>query len=120
MNWKARETETENIRFIKKLIQIRQKYPVFRLTRKEDVKRRLHILRTPAPVFGWTLFGDEEDIAIYVNPTKRRFQLHLPSSGQWDVIASNANKGSSSVIRGEFTYIEPYEMFVVKKNRRGK
>lgn len=119
LNWKARETEKDNITFIKQLIQIRKNYPVFRMTRKEDVKRRLHILHTPAPVFGWTLFGDEEDIAIYVNPTKRRFQLHLPSTGKWDVICSNGDKGNSHIIRGEFTFIEPYEMFVVKKNRRG-
>ncbi|MDQ0255939.1 pullulanase [Evansella vedderi] len=116
LDWKQREQENKSIQFVKKLIALRKKYDVFRLVSKDEIRRRLHILVTPAPIFGWTLFGDREDFAIYVNPTKRRFQLQLPSTGKWSIIVSNAREGDTE-ISGEWMFINPYEFTVLKKSR---
>ncbi|MDG5787876.1 type I pullulanase [Evansella sp. AB-P1] len=120
LNWKQREENDNKISFIRTLIHIRKHYDVFRLCTKEEIKRRLHILITPAPIFGWTLFGDREDFAIYVNPTKRRFELHLPSPGNWHIAATNIDERVliESEINGEYTFISPYELLVLKKVRR--
>ncbi|UTR10632.1 type I pullulanase [Evansella sp. LMS18] len=121
LDWSMRETEEENIKFIRNLISIRKQFNVFRLSSKEEVRRRLHILQTPAPVFGFALFGDREDFVIYVNPTKRRFELHLPSPGKWRVMATNEFPGDTELagkeVSGEFTFLEPYELTVMKKAR---
>ncbi len=51
LDWKKRELENENIEFIKTLIALRKKYDVFRLTSKQEIRRRFHILDTPASYF---------------------------------------------------------------------
>lgn len=123
LDWHLRELENENIEFVKTLISLRKKYNVFRLPSKQEVSRRLQILAAPHPVFGFTLLGDNDDFAIYVNPVKTRYQLRLPSSGQWQVLATNHLPRETDVlaINGEFTWIEAYELFVLKKslNPRG-
>ncbi|WP_051314814.1 type I pullulanase [Alteribacter aurantiacus] len=119
LDWTQREREKANIRFIKSLIEIRHSYPVFRLEDKKDIKQRLHILSSPAPIFGYLLLGDSEDIAVFINPTKKRFPLYLPSPGRWDKLISNhvATVSSSSFIIGDHSEIEPYELVVLKKSR---
>ncbi|RNA70398.1 type I pullulanase [Alteribacter keqinensis] len=119
LDWTQREAEKANIQFIKSLINIRREYPVFRLDNKNDIQRRLHILQSPAPVFGYLLLGDSEDIAVFINPTKKRFPLYLPSPGRWDKLISNhvATVSSTSFIIGDHSEIEPYELVVLKKAR---
>ncbi|MCM3113401.1 type I pullulanase [Lederbergia lenta] len=117
LDWKKREQENENIEFIKTLIALRKKYDVFRLPSKEEVRRRFHILDTPVPVFGFALFGNEEDFSIYINPTKEHYELQLPSSGSWIISVTNDFQREQKEIKGEFTFIGPYELFVLKKSR---
>lgn len=114
LDWKQREAEDESIHFIKTLIAIRKNYNVFRLPSKQDIEERLHILDTPTPVFGFTLLGDNEDFAIYINPTNTHAQLHLPSSAKWQVLATNHFSINTEVV-GEFTRINPYELIVLKR-----
>ncbi|WP_186672524.1 type I pullulanase [Sporosarcina sp. BP05] len=119
LDWRKREVENDNVEFIKTLIALRKKYDVFRLTSKQEIRRRLYIVDTPAPVFGFILLGDNEDFAIYVNPTKIAYQLRLPSSAIWRIMANNnfeKNTAQQEVI-GEFTSIDPYELVVFKKSR---
>lgn len=122
LDWRKRELEHENVEFIKTLIALRKKYDVFRLTSKQDIRRRLFILDTPTPVFGFTLLGDNEDFAIYVNPTKKSYQLRLPSSAIWQIMANNNFKKNTAQqeIKGEFTSVDPYELVVLKKSREIK
>ena len=123
LDWKMREEEDGNIQFIKSLIALRKKYSVFRLPTKEEIEKRFQILDAPKPVFGFTLLGDNENFAIYMNPTDTDFQLHLPSSGKWQVLATNHFPGQtdSQERDGEFTRINPFELIVLKKslNSRG-
>ena len=118
LDWKMREVEDENIQFIKKLIAIRKKYRIFRLRSKQEIEERFQVLDTPATVFGFTLFGDNDDFAIYINPTNSHQQLHLPSSGKWQVLATNHLAGQTKTedITGEFTRINPYELIVLKRS----
>jgi pullulanase len=117
LDWKMREAEDKNIQFIKKLIAIRKKYRIFRLRSKQEIEERFQVLDTPASVFGFTLFGDNEDFAIYMNPTNKHWKLHLPSSGKWQVLATNHLPGQPKTeeIPGEFTRINPYELIVLKR-----
>ncbi|MCZ2256938.1 type I pullulanase [Sporosarcina sp. G11-34] len=120
LDWKIREAEDEHIQFTKTLIALRKKYDVFRLPTKLEIKKRLHILDAPSPVFGFTLLGDDEDFAIYINPTGTYAKLHLPSSAKWDIIATNYFPNKTE-IDGEFASIYPYEFIVLKRslNQRG-
>ena len=122
LDWDKREVEHENIAFIKKLIALRKQHDVFRLTSKEEIRKRLYVLDTPTPVFGFVLLGNNEDFSIYMNPTQNSFELHLPSSGIWKIAATNdfKKKDKKQEIIGEKAFIEPYELIVLKKSINGR
>lgn len=120
LDWEKREMELENIEFVKKLIALRKKQPLFRLRTKEEINRRCHIVKTPDPVFGYTLLGDDHDFAIYINPTNQKHHLHLPSSGKWELAVTNhvQQQNSEQQIIGEYIKIEPYELMVLERVRK--
>ncbi|WAA08542.1 type I pullulanase [Fervidibacillus albus] len=117
LDWDRRESEWEQIEFIQSLIAIRKAYSVFRMRSKWEIRKRMYILKTPFPVFGFTLFGDGETFAIFTNPSKNLFPVQLPSSGRWEVLATNSDrkKTMQTKIIGEYTTIEPFELIVLKK-----
>ncbi|WP_010651956.1 type I pullulanase [Oceanobacillus massiliensis] len=120
LDWNKREQEAENIDFIKSLITLRKEYDLFRMTSKQEIRRRFHIIEAPAPVFGFTLLGDQEDFTIYINPTGNKFDLRLPSSGKWKIaVTNNPNKHSEQTeINGEYSVIDAYELVVFQKIRK--
>ncbi|MBS4208614.1 type I pullulanase [Bacillus sp. FJAT-50079] len=118
LDWEKRELEDEYIKFIKTLIAIRKKHWVFRLRSKQEIRRRFHLLETPFPVFAFALFGNLEDISVYANPSNDHYDVRLPSSATWQVMATNdRDRNVMHDIKGEFTSIGPYEFIVLKKSR---
>ncbi|NJP36948.1 type I pullulanase [Alkalicoccus luteus] len=117
LDWERRTEFDPHIDTVKELIAVRKKYGVFRLRSAESVRSRLHMLSTPAPVFGFLLLAAEGDIAFYINPTKRRYELQLPASGIWRLLVSN-KKVERVPLEGEFMHLEPYEFMLVKKSRQ--
>ncbi|MCU9612020.1 hypothetical protein OEV98_00420 [Caldibacillus lycopersici] len=121
LDWNKREQEQQYIEFVKSLILLRRQYPVFRLRSKEEIRKRIHIVKAPAPVFGYTLLGENEDFTVYVNPSNDMYPLHLPSSGKWKIMISNLqNHRDKHEINGEYTTINGYELLVLKKSFYGK
>lgn len=118
LDWKKREQEVDTIEFVKNLIRLRKSCDVFRMESKKEVEQRLHILTTNRPIFGFTLLGDREEFAIYINPTKACGKIWLPSSGQWKVLVTNdfENRVNEHLIIGEYTNINPLEFLVLMKN----
>ncbi|MCR2820639.1 type I pullulanase [Lederbergia panacisoli] len=117
LDWKKRELEEKNIKFIDNLISMRKKYEVFRLRSDDEIRRRLHVLKTPKPLFAYTLFGNGEDFTIYINPTKENYNLQLPSPGLWKVVATNDLINANRDIEGEFIVVGPYVLVVLIKKR---
>ncbi|WP_067726678.1 type I pullulanase [Oceanobacillus damuensis] len=120
LDWNKRELEKDNIEFVKALIALRKKYNVFRMTSKQEIRRRFHVIGAPHPVFGFALLGERNDFTIYINPTSNKFDLHLPSSGKWNVAVTNniPPKIGAQEITGEFTFINAYELLVLQKTRK--
>ena len=85
---------------------------------KKEIEKRLHILKTNRPIFGFTLLGDKEEFAIYINPTKACGKIWLPSSGQWKMMVTNdfVNRVTERLIIGEYTNINPLEFLVLMKS----
>nr|WP_280518513.1 type I pullulanase [Lederbergia wuyishanensis] len=117
LDWKRREKEEKNINFIRMLISLRRRYDVFRLRSKEEIKRRIHILHVPQPVFAYTLFGNDEDFSIYINPTDENYEVQLPSPGLWKIEATNDDNKVIHNVVGEYFSVNPYELIVLKKAR---
>lgn len=119
LDWHKREMESENITFIQTLITLRKKYDVFRLKSKQAINDRLYILTTPEPVGGFTLLGNNEDLVVYINPTNQTYPIRLPSSAQWDILATNdsTRRQTDSIIIGDTMKLKAYEFLVMLKPR---
>ncbi|MFC4024886.1 type I pullulanase [Oceanobacillus longus] len=120
LDWNKREQEQKNITFLKTLISLRKKYDVFRMTSKQEIRRRFHVIETPQPVFGFTLLGDKDDFSIYINPSNNKYDLHLPSSGKWSIAVTNnsTKRTEQQEIIGEYTFVDAYELVVFQKTRK--
>lgn len=120
LDWIKREQEQQSITFMKQLLSIRKKYQVFRLTSEAAIRQYVHILSTPDPIFGYVLLGENENIAIYVNPLASPVQVQLPGSGIWKVIATNKEERKEQQIVGEYVTMNAYEFIVLVKSVHGK
>ncbi|MFA9456818.1 type I pullulanase [Halalkalibacter sp. AB-rgal2] len=116
LDWEKREVEAENIEFIRRLMTIRKKYPVFRLRSKEQIRKQIHFLKVKSPILGYILLDVNTDLVVFVNPTDQKHRLRLPSSASWEVIASNDNQ-DDVIYKGEFAMIKPFELCVLEKSR---
>lgn len=115
LDWNEREKETTAIHFVKKLIAVRKKHAVFRLTNNQDILNHIHFLTIDAPLFAYVLFDDDADITVYFNPTDHPSNVPLPSSGHWNVEVSNSELRTEDTIRGNSFKLHPYECVVVCK-----
>lgn len=116
LDWNEREKQSTAIQFVKKLIAIRQKYAVFRLTIKQDILERIHFLTIDAPLFAYVLFDDVADISVYFNPTNHQADVQPPSSGHWNIEVTNSELRTEDTIRGNSFKLHPYECLVVCKS----
>lgn len=119
LDWEQREREQKNIAFVKQLIALRKRIPLFRLRSKQEILQRFVVLHTPSTLFGYALIGDDLDVCVYVNPTTESFQIHLPYSGKWKLAVSNYmdQDDPRKEITGEYTTIQPYELLVFERKR---
>ena len=116
LDWNEREKQSTAIQFVKKLIAIRQKYAVFRLTIKQDILERIHFLTIDAPLFAYVLFDDVADISVYFNPTNHQADVQLPSSGHWNIEVTNSELRMENTICRNSFQLHPYECLVVCKS----
>lgn len=119
LDWEERGYQEEHIQYVRDLLSLRKKYPVFRMNRQGDINRHLHILKTPPHVFGFILLGYKHDFCIYANPTKESIQLELPSSGVWKMEVTSLGKQERIwfSIKGKKCELKPYEFFILRKSR---
>ncbi|GEL07676.1 type I pullulanase [Salisediminibacterium halotolerans] len=117
LDWQRAESFAEDVAWICKLIEIRNACEGFRKRSNTAVEERLYSFQTPEPVYGWMMFGYDEDIAVYLNPVDRSFQIQIPSLGNWSLMASNQREElfSTQSMLGNQTELFPYECLIVKK-----
>ncbi|WP_138417486.1 type I pullulanase [Aquibacillus sediminis] len=119
LDWEQRGEEEENIQWVRNLISLRHNYRLFRMNNVKEIQERLHIIQTPNPVFGFMLMGEEEDFAIFINPTAETNSIDLPVQGRWEKLISNDTPLLSpiSCLLQPWTKIGAYEFVVWKKQR---
>ncbi|TWI59109.1 type I pullulanase [Halalkalibacter nanhaiisediminis] len=118
LDWNRRVEEDKNIQWIKALISLRKQYNVFRLSSVQEIQKRLQVLKTPDPLFGYSLIGDSEEFVIFINPMKRPVKITMKKSGTWEQLISNYKRELPSMneTKRKTIAMNPLELLILKKN----
>ncbi|MDC3417637.1 type I pullulanase [Aquibacillus salsiterrae] len=119
LDWERRGQADTSVQWVRKLIQLRKQFKLFRLDSTVEIEHRLHMIMTPAPVLGFMLAGDDEDLVALVNPTKDVVNVDMPALGLWEKLISNCSGGISPVscLLEPNTQLASYELAIFIKRR---
>lgn len=119
LDWELRGKENRNVQWLRRLIELRKNYPLFRLGDSVEIENRLHIVHTPEPVLGFLLAGTHEDLVVFANPTNQALKVTMPALGLWEKQLSNHSAEISpiSCLLEPTTEIAAYELVIFKKDR---
>ncbi|MBB5174731.1 type I pullulanase [Texcoconibacillus texcoconensis] len=117
LDWKQREHYDQDICLVRDLLKLRDNYPLFRMSSREDIESRIHELSLPDPVFGVVLVGENEDITCLWNPGFQPVEVELSRFGRWKVQASN-DDNIPDEIQGDLTSVPPLTYIVCIKDRK--
>ncbi|TDM03962.1 type I pullulanase [Macrococcus carouselicus] len=108
IDWNRRIKYNDDIAIIRKAIQLKKEYEVFRLN---DPSRIMEV-PTVQPLLGVLLFDDHDEFIIYFNPTALNHTIEMPRQGVFKIELSNSH--SSGQVKGSFL-LAPYECIVLRK-----
>jgi pullulanase len=89
LDWDRKLKYTENVEYIKGIIQIRKKFPCFRLRTAEEIRQRIKLLSLAHPLIGFSYqngSGDYQEVILLINPTDNTHKVIVPE-GDWFLIA---------------------------------
>ena len=122
LDWYLRDTNMDNVQYIKGIIDIRKSNEAFRLPDSEQIRRHMEFLPMNAPLMGYSLGGikqkgDWEKILVYFNPTMDQHLVELTEDGKWGVLADHEKASAQPFrhIEGDKVLLEPCSLFVMVK-----
>ncbi|WP_059171443.1 type I pullulanase [Bacillus sp. FJAT-27445] len=119
LDWERGANNSENVRYIKGVIEIRRMLSCFRMRSTEQIGTVLADLGLPHPLIGF-LFKDEwqeGEAVLLVNPTAFIHHIQLPA-GDWHVLADDLHAGSKplrTIEQGDNAILEPVSIMVLLK-----
>ncbi|ALC89631.1 pullulanase [Bacillus sp. FJAT-18017] len=119
LDWERKIRHSENVRYIKGLIEIRKQLECFRYRSAEDIRINLKDLGLQHPLIGFHFNSgvDQEEIILIVNPTVYIHHITLPD-GEWDVLADDLHAAIQplrTITRDETAVLEPVSIMVLVK-----
>jgi pullulanase len=97
IDWKRKALHMDNVEYVKGLIALRKKHDVFRLLTKEELKKTMYFLDTPAHSLAYMLKSCHGVFVVAYNSTEELKELILPSCGNWEIFAENDQSAISPI-----------------------
>ncbi|MCT8137288.1 hypothetical protein H1D32_05730 [Anaerobacillus sp. CMMVII] len=89
LDWTQKALHMDTVEYVKGLIAIRKHHSVFRMLTKEEVKKNMYLLDTPAFVIAYMLKTANGMFVVAHNSAEETKELILPSSGMWDILVED-------------------------------
>jgi pullulanase len=122
LDWDLRDSNMDNVQYIKGIIEIRKLNEAFRLPDNEKIRRHMEFLTLPAPLIGYSLSeikqeGQWEKICVFINPSMDQQLVELPEDANWSVLADHEKASAQPFrhIEGDKVLVEPCSLFVLAK-----
>ncbi len=116
LNWKRRAEFDHEVEYVKGLIALRKKHPVFRLTSAEEIERHLMFLDAPANVIAYSLMTENSNIVVVHNANWHSIDITLPHLKKWSLLVNGQKAGLETieVIHSSHINVSPLSSFVIK------
>ncbi|WP_002147662.1 type I pullulanase [Bacillus cereus] len=102
MDWLRRAAFNNEVDYMKGLIDLRKKYPAFRMTSAEQIKTHVSFIDAPKNVVAYTIDGKgngnkSEYFMVAHNANREAVDITLPSKGPWKVLVDGKQAGSKTL-----------------------
>ncbi|HHK5536839.1 TPA: type I pullulanase [Bacillus mobilis] len=98
MDWLRRAAFNNEVDYMKGLIELRKKYPAFRMTSAEQIKKHITFIDVPKNVVAYSINGNgngnkSEYFMVAHNANREDIDITLPSKGPWKVLVDGKLAG---------------------------
>ncbi|PEI74048.1 type I pullulanase [Bacillus wiedmannii] len=102
MDWLRRATFNNEVDYMKGLIELRKKYPAFRMTPAEQIKKYITFIDVPKNVVAYTIDekrsgNKSEYFMVAHNANREDIDITLPSKGPWKVLVDGKQAGKKTL-----------------------
>ena len=95
MDWLRRATFNNEVDYMKGLIELRKKYPAFRMTSAEQIKIHVSFIDAPKNTVAYIIEGNKHEyFTVAHNANREAVEITLPSKGPWKVLVDGKQAGS--------------------------
>lgn len=95
-NWEKLNQEYENVKFIKSLIELRKKYPLFRLRTINDIKKHIKIFLADNSLIYYQLEDENIFIQVIFNINEHDIEIEMDKN-LWKCILCNQTSSSEKI-----------------------
>ncbi|WP_455430815.1 type I pullulanase [Peribacillus loiseleuriae] len=103
LDWKRRAEYYQEVEYMKGLIQLRGKYPAFRLGTAEEVHQHLTFLEAPENVIAYTLTSPEKksktELTIVHNANRQAINFSIPNRGKYSLLVNGQKAGTKALAK---------------------
>ncbi|NWQ43061.1 type I pullulanase [Bacillus sp. EB106-08-02-XG196] len=119
LDWNRKQLYSDNVNYIKGLIQIRKQFPCFRLKTGDAIRNYIQNLPLPIPLIGYSIQNENHDIRevlLLINPTRSKQSIQIPD-GKWSVLVDDEKVEISSkqLVLGKEMVLEPVCLTILAK-----
>ncbi|PEA77691.1 type I pullulanase [Bacillus wiedmannii] len=102
MDWLRRAAFNNEVEYMKGLIELRKKYPAFRMTSAEQINKQVSFIDVPKNVVAYSIDGKgngnkNEYFMVAHNANRESVDITLPSKGPWKVLVDGKQAGSKTL-----------------------
>ena len=99
LDWQRRAEFSEEVNYVKGLIELRNTYKSFRMPTKDKIEENLQFLDTPAGTVGYTLDAkankdQAKTLVVLHNANKEDMEVQLSDKGTWQVLINSKAAGT--------------------------
>lgn len=107
LEWPRKLIYKEVFEYYQGLIKLRKEHPSFRMQTGEEIKSKLHFIKSPKNTIAFLISDNAnndpwEKITVIYNPTKSKVEVKLPQ-GNWKVVVDNRKAGILPIEKGDWT-----------------
>lgn len=124
MDWLRRAAYNNEVDYMKGLIDLRKKYPAFRMTSTEQIKKHISFIDAPKNVIAYSIDGKgngnkNENFMVAHNANREAVDITLPSKGPWKVLVDGKQAGSKTlyVVHNNKINVPALSSFVLKTEK---
>ncbi|MCM3692057.1 type I pullulanase [Neobacillus niacini] len=119
LDWNRKQLYSDNVKYIKGLIQIRKQFPCFRLKTGDAIRNYIQVLPLPIPLVGYRIQNKNHDfreVLLLINPLRSKQTIQIPD-GRWSVLADEKKVEISTkqVVSGKEMVLEPVCLTILAK-----